>query len=73
MENTLEVENIIIYKFIYIHFKIIIDNRINLKDNWVDLAFGLILQLLIGWPLEHLWKYCLSMILLFFPWGKNAN
>ena len=27
-----------------------------LKDNWVDLAFGLILQSSSGWPFKHLWR-----------------
>lgn len=52
-----------------VHFKIVIENRIDLKDNCVDLCFRLILQS-IGWPLEHLWKYHLPMTLV-FPLRKN--
>lgn len=49
-ENTLEVEKIIIYKKLMplslyrVYLRKLIENRMDLKDNWVDLAFGLVLQ-----------------------------
>lgn len=49
-ENTLEVEKIIIYKKLMplslyrVYLRKLIENKMDLKDNWVDLAFGLVLQ-----------------------------